>query len=46
MAHMRQAMVMPMGMMAAELATAAELPVEVCWEALVSSEPQYQRATT
>jgi len=43
---MSAARVMPMGIMAAGLATAAEEPVEVCCEALVSSEPQYQRATT
>ena len=46
MAHMRHAMITPIGMMALELATAGLLPVEVCCEALVNSDPQYHNATT
>ena len=45
-AHIRNAMMMPIGMMAFELTTAALLPMEEFAVAFVSSDPQYQRATT
>ena len=46
MAHIKHAMITPTGMIALGLATAALLPVAVCSEAFVNSDPQYHRATT
>jgi len=45
-AHIKHAMTTPVGIIAAGLAAAALLPVEICCEPFVNSDPQYHSATT